>query len=179
MIHLKSKQDGKNILHLQPYHLFGFCLDCYIESQNSLDRSKLRLSQTPTIHPSEFFWTYHFFCTKHKIIENEKWKLLHTLIVALELSLSKDIGKPRFKIKSFQKCIAWRGGYKSLPGLFGAMINNNPTNERLSNRERILPIRKILNFSAPKIRTIVSPFLWFSRNMNKNSFLANKSLHNT
>ena len=46
---------GKNILHLQPYHLFGFCLDCYIESQNSLDRSKLRPSQTPTIHPSEFF----------------------------------------------------------------------------------------------------------------------------
>ena len=71
------------------------------------------------------------------------------------------------------------GGYKSLPGLFGAMINNNPTNERLSNRERNLPIRKILNFSAPKIRTIVSPFLWYSRNMNKNSFLANKSLHNT
>ena len=46
---------GKNILHLQPYHLFGFCLDCYIETQNSLDRSKLRPSQTPTIHPSEFF----------------------------------------------------------------------------------------------------------------------------
>ena len=35
---------GKNILHLQQYHLFGFCLDCYIESQNSLDRSKLRPS---------------------------------------------------------------------------------------------------------------------------------------
>ena len=50
-----TKTDGKNILHLQPYHLFGFCLDCYIESQNSLDRSKLRPSQTPTIHPSEFF----------------------------------------------------------------------------------------------------------------------------
>ena len=46
---------GKNVLHLQPYHLFGFCLDCYIETQNSLDRSKLRPSQTPTNHPSEFF----------------------------------------------------------------------------------------------------------------------------
>ena len=51
----QDKLRGKNILHLQPYHLFGFCLDCYIETQNSLDRSKLRLSQTPTIHPSEFF----------------------------------------------------------------------------------------------------------------------------
>ena len=49
------ENSGKNILHLQPYHLFGFCLDCYIESQNSLDRSKLRPSQTPTNHPSEFF----------------------------------------------------------------------------------------------------------------------------
>ena len=46
---------GKNTLHLQPYRLFGFCLDCYTETQNSLDRSKLRPSQTPTNHPSEFF----------------------------------------------------------------------------------------------------------------------------
>ena len=50
-----NQPKGKNILHLQPYHLFGFCLDCYIETQNSLDRSKLRPSQTPTNHPSEFF----------------------------------------------------------------------------------------------------------------------------
>ena len=50
-----TNNDGKNTLHLQPYRLFGFCLDCYTETQNSLDRSKLRPSQTPTNHPSEFF----------------------------------------------------------------------------------------------------------------------------
>ena len=52
---LASSFMGKNTLHLQPYHLFGFCLDCYTETQNSLDRSKLRPSQTPINHPSEFF----------------------------------------------------------------------------------------------------------------------------
>ena len=47
---------GKIVLHLQPYDLFGFCLDCYTDTQNSLDRSKLRPSQTPTNHPSKFCW---------------------------------------------------------------------------------------------------------------------------
>ena len=45
---------GKNTLHLQPYRLFGFCLDCFTETQNSLDRSKLRPSQSPTNNPSQF-----------------------------------------------------------------------------------------------------------------------------
>ena len=69
---------GKNILHLQPYHLFGFCLDCYIESQNSLDRSKLRPSQTPTIHPSEFFGHITFSVPNIKLqkMKSEScWKL--------------------------------------------------------------------------------------------------------
>ena len=68
----KENKLGKNTLHLQPYRLFGFCLDCYIESQNSLDQSKLRPTLTPNHPPLGIFWSYHFFCTKHKIVENEK-----------------------------------------------------------------------------------------------------------
>ena len=85
---------GKIALHL----LFGWRLD---KDKKSLDQSKqfswkfgsiqIKAIPNPDHPPLGIFWTYHFFCTKHKIIENEKWKLLHTLIVALELSLSKDI----------------------------------------------------------------------------------------
>ena len=52
---VRSGWRGKNTLRLQPYCLFGFCLDCYTETKNSLDRSKLRPSQTPTNHPLKFF----------------------------------------------------------------------------------------------------------------------------
>ena len=55
---LQKKQGGKIALHL----LFGWSLDkdkkVWINPNNShesLDRSKLRPSQTPTNHPSEFF----------------------------------------------------------------------------------------------------------------------------
>ena len=85
---------GKITLHL----LFGWSLD---KDEKSLDQSKqfswkfgsiqIKAIPNPDHPPLGIFWTYHFFCTKHKIIENEKWKLLHTLIVAIELSLSKDI----------------------------------------------------------------------------------------
>ena len=54
----RHSQFGKIALHL----LFGWSLDkdkkVWINPNNShesLDRSKLRPSQTPTIHPSEFF----------------------------------------------------------------------------------------------------------------------------
>ena len=91
---LSENCSGKITLHL----LFGWSLD---KDEKSLDQSKqfswkfgsiqIKAIPNPDHPPLGIFWTYHFFCTKHKIIENEKWKLLHTLIVALELSLSKDI----------------------------------------------------------------------------------------
>ena len=73
---------GKIALHL----LFGWSLD---KDKKSLDQSKqfswkfgsiqIKAIPNPDHPPLGIFWTYHFFCTKHKIIENEKWKLLETL----------------------------------------------------------------------------------------------------
>ena len=73
---------GKIALHL----LFGWSLD---KDKKSLDQSKqfswkfgsiqIKAVPNPDHPPLGIFWTYHFFCTKHKIIENEKWKLLETL----------------------------------------------------------------------------------------------------
>ena len=66
------------------------CLDgVWIKIKKSLDQSKqfswkfgsiqIKAVPNPDHPPLGIFWTYHFFCTKHKIIENEKGKLLETL----------------------------------------------------------------------------------------------------
>ena len=72
---------GKIALHL----LFGWSLDedkkVWINPNNShesLDRSKLRLSQTPTIHPSEFFGHITFSVPNIKLLKMKSescWKL--------------------------------------------------------------------------------------------------------
>ena len=64
-MYLNIFQSGKITLHL----LFGW----------SLDKDKKSLDQSKQFSWKFGVWTYHFFCTKHKIIENEKWKLLETL----------------------------------------------------------------------------------------------------
>ena len=46
MDRLAGETHCKIVVHLQPCDLFGFCLDCYTETEKSLDRSKLGPSQT-------------------------------------------------------------------------------------------------------------------------------------
>ena len=73
---------GKITLHL----LFGWSLD---KDEKSLDQSKqfswqfgsiqTKAFPNPDQPPLEIFLINQYFCTKNKIIDNEKWKLLETL----------------------------------------------------------------------------------------------------
>ena len=50
----KDVMSGKIVLHLLPYHLFGFCFDCYTKTHSGLDQSKLAPNPNqPT--PGDFF----------------------------------------------------------------------------------------------------------------------------
>ena len=112
---------GKIVLHL----LFGLSLD---KHQKSLDQSKQILWQFGSIRtktfpnpdqpPLELFLIYQYFCTKHKIIDNEKWKLLETL---------------HYTIKEFNNGIMWSvqiciarmgldGGEGARKGLLGFVV---------------------------------------------------------
>ena len=85
--HLKDEDEivgqfGKITLHL----LFGWSLD---KDEKSLDQSKqfswqfgsiqTKAFPNPDQPPLEIFLINQYFCTKNKIIDNEKWKLLETL----------------------------------------------------------------------------------------------------
>ena len=76
------EKGGKITLHL----LFGWSLD---KDEKSLDQSKqfswqfgsiqTKAFPNPDQPPLEIFLINQYFCTKNKIIDNEKWKLLETL----------------------------------------------------------------------------------------------------
>ena len=77
-----KKKNGKIVIHL----LFGWSLD---KDKKSLDQSKqfswqfgsiqTKAFPNPDQPPLEIFLIDQYFCTKNKIIDNEKWKLLETL----------------------------------------------------------------------------------------------------
>ena len=82
-----GEKHGKITLHL----LFGWSLD---KDEKSLDQSKqfswqfgsiqTKAFPNPDQPPLDFFLIHQYFCTKHKIIDNEKWKLLKTLKYTIE-----------------------------------------------------------------------------------------------
>ena len=81
-VHQSEPGRGKIALHL----LFGWSLD---KDKKSLDQSKqfswqfgsiqTKAFPNPDQPPLEIFLINQYFCTKNKIIDNEKWKLLETL----------------------------------------------------------------------------------------------------
>ena len=78
----ESQGAGKITLHL----LFGWSLD---KDEKSLEQSKqfswqfgsiqTKAFPSPDQPPLEIFLIDQYFCTKHKIVDYEKWKLLETL----------------------------------------------------------------------------------------------------
>ena len=117
MISIHIAYRGKIALHL----LFGWSLD---KDEKSLDQSKqfswqfgsiqTKAFPNPDQPPLEILLTYQYFCTKHKIIYNEKWKLLETLQYSIKEFNSGNV------VCSNMHCPnggGWGGGAcKGLPG---------------------------------------------------------------
>ena len=114
---------GKIVLHLLPYHLFGLCLECFTGTQHSLDRSKLRASQTATNQPIRIFSAQNFFCNKKKYLlfrcihywKKWKWGNSYAFIhISLNLQRACKISNEKYNNQQIgdndTSRRKWRGG---------------------------------------------------------------------
>ena len=64
---------GSFVLHLPIFYLLGFCWDDHSRPQMCWDRSQQLPSQTPTIHPSQFFWLNSFSVPKPNVASIQRY----------------------------------------------------------------------------------------------------------
>ena len=68
-----TRYTGSFVLHLPIFHLLGFWWDDHSRPQMCWDRSQQLPSQTPTIHPSQFFWLNSFSVPKTNVASLQRY----------------------------------------------------------------------------------------------------------
>ena len=68
-----QRKAGSFVLHLPIFYLLGFCWDDHSRPQMCWDRSQQLPSQTPTIHPSSFFWLNSFSVPKTNVASLQRY----------------------------------------------------------------------------------------------------------